>query len=36
LTVADQQFTLPAGLPGDPPSAYHDGGYAALMRWSVG
>lgn len=23
--------TLPAGLPGEPPTAYHDGGYAALM-----
>lgn len=23
--------TLPAGLPGEPPNAYHDGGYAALM-----
>ena len=29
--LLEETSTLPAGLPGEPPTAYHDGGYAALM-----
>lgn len=35
LSLIDQHFTLPNGLPGEPATAYHDGGYAAVMRWSM-
>lgn len=36
LTLVEQQFAMPRGLPGEPPTAYHDGGYAAVMRWRAG
>jgi 16S rRNA (cytosine967-C5)-methyltransferase len=36
LSLVQEEFSLPNGLPGDPPNEYHDGGYAALMRWQVG
>lgn len=29
--VLKEASTLPAGLPGEPPTGYHDGGYAALL-----
>ncbi|MFI4916926.1 MAG: transcription antitermination factor NusB, partial [Phycisphaerales bacterium JB060] len=29
--ILKETSTLPAGLPGEPPTAYHDGGYAALL-----
>ena len=30
--LVHETSTLPGGLPGDPPSAYRDGGYVALLR----
>lgn len=30
--LVEEHTLLPAGLPGDPPTAYRDGGYAALIR----
>jgi len=35
LAQVEQQFVMPRGLPGDPPTSYHDGGFASLMRWQV-
>lgn len=32
LEVTAERAALPAGLPGEAPSEYHDGGYAALLR----
>lgn len=32
LKTSAAALTLPAGLPGDPPARYHDGGYWCLLR----
>jgi hypothetical protein len=31
LSLVADRMILPAGLPGDPPSEYRDGGYHALL-----
>jgi 16S rRNA C967 or C1407 C5-methylase (RsmB/RsmF family) len=31
LSLAADRMILPAGLPGEPPSEYRDGGYHALL-----
>jgi 16S rRNA (cytosine967-C5)-methyltransferase len=36
LELVQEHFTLPAGLPGEPLTKYHDGGYGALLRWRTG
>ena len=35
MSVVDTKITEPAGLPGDPPGAYHDGAFHALLRRTV-
>lgn len=32
FSLISERATLPAGVPGDAPAAYHDGGYAVLLR----
>ena len=31
FTISRERVTLPAGLPGDPPSCYRDGSYSVLL-----